>query len=132
VAGFLSIAFAFASLLFLWTLLTALWGDGVFAGQTEAVARRAFGCGIALFSLLLIGSAVLPVPGLFLTSAVAVTALLASYLATSAEGWAGAFSAPDNSDFRAAARVMAAGAAHGALLTRFSGRSNAMAGEARS
>ena len=88
VAGFLSFTFAVASLLFLWTLLTALWGDGMFGGQAEEVARRAFGSGIGLFSLLLIGGAVLPVSGLFLTSAVAVTALLASYLATSAERWA--------------------------------------------
>ena len=63
VAGLLSFAFAFASLLFLWTLLTALWGDGIFGGQSEAVAHRAFGSGIGLFSLMLIGSAVLPVPG---------------------------------------------------------------------
>ena len=71
VAGFLSFSFAVASLLFLWTLLTALWGDGMFGGQAEEVARRAFGCGIGLFSLLLIGGALLPVSGLFLTSAVA-------------------------------------------------------------
>ena len=57
-AGFLSFAFAVASLLFLWTLLTALcWATACFGGQTEEVARRAFGCGVGVFSLLLIGGA---------------------------------------------------------------------------
>ena len=39
------VAFAIASLLFLWTLLTVALGDGFFGSQTEEVARRAFGCG---------------------------------------------------------------------------------------
>src|SRR4051812_5988348 len=54
-AGFLAFAFAVASLLFLWTLLTVSLGDGVFGGETEAVARRAFGCGVGVLSVLLIG-----------------------------------------------------------------------------
>ena len=68
-AAFLAFAFAVASLLFLWTLLTAALGDGSFGGQSEEVARRAFGCGVGVLSLLLIGGALLPVSGLFVTSA---------------------------------------------------------------
>ena len=61
--------------------------------------------------------------GLFVTSAVALAALLASYLAVYAERWAVSFfAAPDDADLRAAVRVMAAGAAHSAMLTRLSGR----------
>ena len=57
--------------------------------------------------------------GLFVTSAVALAALLASYLAVYAERWAVSFlSAPDDADLRAAVRVMAAGAAHSAMLTQ--------------
>jgi hypothetical protein len=131
-AGFLALAFAVGSLLFLWTLLTVSLGDGVFGGETEAVARRAFGCGVGVLSVLLIGGGLLPVSGLFLTSAVALAALLVSYLAVYAERWAVSFfSAPDDADLRAAVRVMAAGAAHSAMLSRLSGRAGSEPSEAR-
>ena len=95
-AAFLAVAFAVASVLFLWTLLTDRLGDGMFGSETEAVARRAFGCGIGVLSLLLIGGACCRCPGLFVTSAVALAALLASYLAVYAERWAvSSLSAPD-------------------------------------
>ena len=124
-AALLAVVFAVASVLFLWTLLTVSLGDGPFGSETEAVARRAFGSGIAVLSLLLIGAGLLPVSGLFVTSAVALAALLASYLAVHAERWAvSSLSSPDHADLHAAVRVMAAGAAHNAMLTRLSGRAN--------
>jgi hypothetical protein len=132
-AALLAFAFAMASVLFLWTLLTVALGDGFFGGQSEAVARRAFGCGVGVLSLLLIGGALLHVSGLFVTSGVALAALLASYLAVYAERWAVSFfAAPGDSDLRAAVRVMAAGAAHSAMLTRLSGRTSVETSEARS
>jgi len=132
-AGFLAFALAVGSLLFLWTLLTVSLGDGSFGGETEVVARRAFGCGVGVLSVLLIGGGMLAVSGLFLTSAVALAALLVSYLAVYAERWAVSFfSAPDDADLRAAVRVMAAGAAHSAMLSRLSGRAGSEAREARS
>ena len=81
VAGFLSFAFAVASLLFLWTLLTACGETACSAGKRKRWRAALSVPASAVFSLLLIGGALLPVSGLFLTSAVAVTALLASYLA---------------------------------------------------
>jgi hypothetical protein len=122
-AALLALAFGVASLLFLWTLLTVALGDGSFGSQAEQVARRAFGCGVGALSLLLLGGTMFPVSGLFVTSSVALAALLASYLAVYAECWAVSFfAAPDDADLRAAVRVMAAGAAHSAMLTRLSGR----------
>jgi hypothetical protein len=87
------------------------------------VARIAFGAAIGVFSLLLLCGVSPPIPGLFLTSAVAIAALLASWLAVFAERWAVTIlTAPSDDDLRAAARVMAAGAAHSALLGHISGR----------
>lgn len=131
-AGLMALAFAITSLLFLWTMLTVAMDDGFFGSQTEEVARRAFGCAVGALSLLLIGGALFPVSGLFATTAVALAALLASYLAVYAERWAVSFfAAPDDEDLRAAVRVMAAGAAHSAMLTRLSGRTPTGSSEAR-
>jgi hypothetical protein len=132
-AALMALGFAVASLLFLWTLLTVALGDGFFGSQAEEVARRAFGCGVGVLSALLAGGALFPVSGLFVTSSVALAALLVSYLAVYAERWAVSFfSAPDHADLRAAVRVMAAGAAHSAMLTRLSGRASVEASEVRS
>lgn len=122
-AGVFSFAFAVASVLFLWTLATALLGESFPFGGSEHVARLAFCAGIAAFSLFLLCGPFLAAPHLFLTSTIAVGALLASYLTIFAERWSVSVSAaPADSDLRAAARLMAAGAAHGALLSRISGR----------
>ena len=125
-AGFFSFAFAVACVLFLWTLATAFFGEGLVRGNAERVTRLAFGAGVGAFSLLLVGSVLFSIPGLFLTSAVAIAALLASYLSVFVERWLiSIFAGPTESDLRAAARVVVAGAAHAALLSRISGRPSA-------
>jgi hypothetical protein len=122
-SGFLSFAFAVAGVLFLWTLATALFSDNSPHGDTERVARIAFGAGVGVFSLLLLCGASPPVPGLFPACAMAIAALLASYLAVFAERWSATiFAAPNDSDLSASVRVMAAGAAHSAMLGHISGR----------
>lgn len=127
-AGFFSFAFAVAGVLFLWTLATAFFsGDAPF-GDTEQVARLAFGAALGCFSLLTITAAAGEIGQLFVISCTAIGALLVSYLAVFAERWAVTIlSTPNDSDLRAAARVMAAGAAHTALLGQLSGRPNAAA-----
>jgi hypothetical protein len=133
VAGFFSFAFAVAGILFLWTLATAIFDAGFPYRDHEHVARLAFAGGIAVFSLLLAGAAVFSVPALFATGASVIAALLVSYVCVFAERLAASvFGTPSDADLRAAARLMAAGAAHGALLSRISGRAGgAMAGGAR-
>ena len=44
-AGFPALAFAVASLLFLWTLLTVAFADGFFGSADRGGRARAFGCG---------------------------------------------------------------------------------------
>lgn len=122
-AGFFSFAFTVAGVLFLWTLATAFFRNAMPSDTADHIGRLAFGAGICAFSLLLLGGALFPVSGLFPVSAIAVAALLASYLAIFAERWSiSLLSARLASDFRAPARLMAAGAAHTALLERISGR----------
>src|SRR5262245_34865667 len=77
--GLFSFAFAVASVLFLWTLATALFSEGFPYGDSERVARMAFGAAIGVFSLLLIAGMSRPVPGLFPVCAIAIAALLTSY-----------------------------------------------------
>ena len=121
--GFFSFAFAVAGVLFLWTLATALLSHGSSTGDCERVARIAFGAGVGVFSLLMLCGLSPPMPGLFLVTAIAMAALLASYLAVFAERWAESIvAAPRDSDIGAAIRVMAAGAAHSAMLAGLSGR----------
>src|SRR6185295_11650531 len=107
-AGFFSFAFAVASVTFLWTLATALFSASFPFGDTERVARLAFGAATGCFSLLMLTAAAGRIGDLFLGSCIAVAALLASYLAVFAERWAvTVLSTPNDSDLRAAARVMA-------------------------
>ena len=127
-AGFFSFAFAVAGVLFLWTLATAFFSGSFPFGDTERVARLAFGAAIGSLSLLTVTAAAGQTGDLFVGSSIAVAALLVSYLAVFAERWAVTIlSTPDDTDLRAAARVMAAGAAHTAMLGQFSGRASAAA-----
>jgi hypothetical protein len=131
-AGFFSFAFAVAGVLFLWTLATAFFSGSFPFGDTERVARLAFGTAVGIFSVLTLSGASERIPDLFLTGSIAIVTLLASYLAVFAERWAVTIlSAPTDSDLRAAARVMAAGAAHTALLGQISGRAKPALAQAR-
>lgn len=122
-AGFVSFAFTVAGVLFLWTLATAFFGGGQPHGGYETLSRLAFGAGVGAFSMLMLAGALFPVPDLFATSAVAIAALLISYLAVFAERWTMmTTSGPADADIRAATRLMAAGAAHSAMLGQISGR----------
>jgi hypothetical protein len=131
-AGFFSFAFAVASVTFLWTLATAFFSGNSPFGDSERVARLAFGTAVGVFSVLTLSAAAERSSSLFLSGSIAIAALLVSYLAVFAERWAVTIlSAPSDSDLRAAARVMAAGAAHTALLGQISGRPKPAAGAAR-
>jgi hypothetical protein len=122
-AGFFSFAFAVAGVLFLWTLATAFFSGASPLGDIERVARLAFAVAVGVLSLLMLTAAVERTTGVFATGLTALVALLVSYLAVFAERWAVTILAvPSDSDLGAAARVMAAGAAHTALLGQLSGR----------
>lgn len=124
VAAFLALSFATVSVLFIWALLTTFFaGDG--SGDEEQVIKLAFGAACSVLTLMLVAGAVETSAGVFPAVAMLLAALLASYLAVCAERWSSALSdIPDEADIRAAARVMAAGAAHSSMLSRLSGRAD--------
>jgi hypothetical protein len=132
-AGFFSFAFAVAGVLFLWTLATAFFSGSSVLGDAEDVARLAFGTAVGSFSLLMLTAAAARSPALIVASCIAAAALLGSFTAMFAERWAVTIlSAPSDSDLRAAARVMTAGAAHTVPLGQISCRSTPAAATVRS
>lgn len=126
-AALLSLAFAVCAVLFFWAFVTSLMDDP--GAEGDDVAGMAFASAALLATLLMICGAVTFVAGLFPAVAVYLAALLASYLAIQAERFAAVISAtPSESDVRAAARIMALGAAHVSMLSRLSGRADANLG----
>jgi hypothetical protein len=121
-AALLALCFATVSVLFLWVLLTTFFGDGE---GDEQVIKMAFGSACSALTLVLVLGAVEAANGLFGAVAAVLAALLASYVAICAERLTASISeVPDEADIRAAARVMAAGAAHSSMLSRLSGRAD--------
>jgi hypothetical protein len=118
-AAFLSLGFFLVAALFLWALITALFGSA--SADAEEVSRLAYAGGaIALTSLLLAG-AVQPVSGLFIAIGTLLGALTVSYLAVVGERLAIAAAPPAEApvpEFRS----LASEAAHNAMLSALSGR----------
>jgi hypothetical protein len=120
----LSLASAVCAMLFFWAFAASVLGDP--AAEGGEVAGMAFASAALLISLLMICGSVNVVAGLYPAVAVHLAALLASYLAIQAERLAAVISAsPGENDIRAAARIMALGAAHVSMLSRLSGRTDA-------
>lgn len=129
VTGSLSLLFGVASVLFFWAFVAAFLGDVGTAGGGDDVVRIAFGSAAGILSVILVGGASQAIAGIFPVVAVQMAALFASYLAINAERWSSPFSdLPGDEDLRAAARVMALGAAHSSMLSRLSGRSQSPLG----
>lgn len=115
--------FGFVAALFLWSLVTAAVGDAEFPGPIDEVSGLAFAGGIAAMSALVLFGAFRPIDGLFQAAAFQVAALGASYVAVHAQRRAASLhTIVEGDDLRAAARLMAAGAAHSSMLSRLSGR----------
>ena len=129
-ASLLSLAAAVCAVLFFWAFVTSVVGDPEAEGGD--VVAIAFASAALLICLLMVCGSVTFVTGLYPAVAVHLAALLASYLAIQAERFAAVMSAtPSENDVRAAARIMALGAAHVSTLSRLSGRADANFGEGR-
>lgn len=127
-SALLALASAVCSVLFFWAFATSVFGDPEADGEGD-VLRMAFASAALLISLLMICGAANVAGGVYQTAAVHLAALLASYLAVQAERIAAFMSAsPSEGDIRAAARLMALGAAHSTMLSRLSGRAANFAG----
>ena len=121
----LAIALLVVAVLFCWALVETLLNVTTSPDTSDGVVRIAFISASGMLSLILIGGAAQGIKGLFMVVAVQLAALLASYVAMLAERRAAfATAVAADSEIRAAAHVMARGAAHGSLLSRISSRSN--------
>lgn len=130
-AMLLPLAAAICAMLFFWAFATSMFSDP--EGEDDSdVMRMAFASASLLISLLMICGSLNFVAGLYPTVAVHLAALLATYLAIQAERLSAMVSAsPSQGDIRAAARLMALGAAHVSTLSRLSGRADANFGGGR-
>jgi hypothetical protein len=127
----LPLASAICAVLFFWAFAICMFSDPDAEGDGD-VLRMAFASAALLISLLMVYGSVNFVAGLYPAIAVHLAALLASYLAIQAERLAAMMSAsPSQGDIRAAARLMALGAAHISTLSRLSGRADANFGGGR-
>ena len=119
----LAIGFSLAAALFLWMLGTALVHRNREVGDTDDVARVAFGVATGMMAVLLAVGVWYPVHGLFASSSMQLAALLVSYIAVYAKQRRGTHAPQEQpDDVTATARFMALGAAHSSMLTRISGR----------
>ena len=113
-----ALGFAVVAALFFWMLVSALSDDGIYPGDTDEVARVAFGGAVGLLTLMLLASSVAPAPALFSSVALQLGALLISYLVVQTDRQSQTAPAMEDEDMRQAARIMALGAAHSSLLSR--------------
>lgn len=128
---FLPLASAIYAMLFCWAFATCMFSDPDAEGDGD-VLRMAFASAALLISLLMVYGSVNFTAGLYPAIAMYLAALLASYLAIQAERLAAMMSAsPSQGDIRAAARLMALGAAHISTLSRLAGRADANFGGGR-
>ncbi len=131
VSAFLPLASAVCAVLFFWAFVTSMFSDPEEEGGGDVV-RMAFASAALLISLLMICGSVNVLAGVYPAVAVHMAALLASYLTIQAERLSVIMSAsPSENDIRAAARIMALGAAHSSMLSRLSGRADANFGGGR-
>ncbi|HVW57782.1 MAG TPA: hypothetical protein VHC00_19070 [Rhizobiaceae bacterium] len=115
--GFAS-GFGLVAVLFLWTLLTALFEDEE-SSETDEVARLAFGGAIGMVTILFLACAFASVQGFYAAVALELAALAGSWLAISAEKRMMERTVPrQNEPVQNAARLMALGAVHNSLLRR--------------
>lgn len=113
-----------AGVVFFWAFVTVTFSSRTEVDEGPAVMQLAFAVASIMLTYLMLIAALYPVSGLFPAIGTAFAALLASYLASATERWlAEAADEQGKDDARAAARIMALGAAHNSLLTRISGRS---------
>ena len=110
------------AVLFCWAFVETLVAVSTSTDAADSVVRTAFISASGVLSLILIGGAAQGINGLFMVVAVQLAALLATYVAMLAERRSAIAAVSTDSEVRAAAHVLARGAAHNSLLSRISGR----------
>ncbi|APH72507.1 hypothetical protein [Aquibium oceanicum] len=119
----LAFGFSLTSVLFLWMIVTAIAQIRGSQRESDEIARTAFGVATAMMTVLLAIGAIFLVRGLFASASLQLLALLVSYMALQAEQRRTADAPREVGDAaEITARLMAIGAAHNSMLTRFSRR----------
>ena len=109
--------------LFFWASAVSLSDQDYETDGGDHVSRIAYAAGVATLTLCLLAGALALVDGAFGVAMIALAALASSYIATFLERVSMLMaSEPGADDVRAAARLMALGAAHNSMLSRISGR----------
>ncbi|MEO9614234.1 MAG: hypothetical protein ABJG86_07150 [Nitratireductor sp.] len=121
-----------AAVLFVWTLLSALFEKADANSDTDDLARLAFGAGTGLMTVLMAAGTAIGGQGAFVAASIHVVALLVSFLAMRAEARHAVAASParpqihpDGLSQQPAVRLMALGAAHNSMLSKLSGRPGA-------
>lgn len=118
-----TLGFALTAVLFLWMLVAVLL-DRRMSEEADDVARLAFAAGTGILTLVLLAD-LQPTTGLMPAVSLQLGALLVSYVAICAERRSFIDRASFKDDAEAGASSMALGAAHNAMLSRFSARPGA-------
>lgn len=115
--------FAFAALLFGWVFVSSLLPHPALEGDHADLSRLAYCAAISSLTIILVASVLRGKAVPYAALAAQLAALAACYVASFAERLHAALTAtPAANDVKAAARLMALGAAHGAMLSRITGR----------
>lgn len=119
----LATGFGVVAALFLWLLFAAGLGETEYPGPVDELSGLAFGGAALTMTALILAAAVGAVEVVSPAIAFYIAALCASYAAVQSERRALALHVVvESDDVRAAARFMAAGAAHTSMLPRLIGR----------
>ena len=123
-AFLLAVGFSLVALLFLWTL-----ADGVFGGGGAEISPLAFAAAIAMLTATMLYGATLPVTGLAPAITASLVALVLSYLTIAIERRLTAAKRREGETAQLSARLLAADAARGFMLSHIAGRLDLHHGE---
>jgi hypothetical protein len=131
-AVILSGSFAFAAMLFGWTFLSAFVPGLHTDDEYIDLSRVAYCAAVSTLTIVMILSVARNAAVPHVAVAAQLVALAASYLVSSAERLHAALKlSPETNETKSAVRMMALGAAHGAMLSRIAGRNVAVPDGAR-
>jgi hypothetical protein len=118
----LPVGLGLVATLFFWSFISAVLEGRHFPGAFDEIVGIAFGMAVLCATVITVAGSFDQSPDAPVLAAVQVVALAASYAAIQAERRAFALASAEDEESRAAARLMATGAAHSSMLSRISGR----------
>lgn len=123
----LAICFALSAVLFVWGFVLAFLGKSVEEGEQADILATAHAAAAVAVTSVLVATILLPGQPAFGPLVLQIGSLAASFLACQMERLMMSERQTNTDEVRAAARHMAAGAAHNTMLSRISGRERPVA-----